>query len=320
MTAHGVMAGGLSPTGGKISRRARYPRAHARGSLIPGPWPPVPGPCSRYWPAEAGSGKVTLRTSARHPPGNSDSTHDPRPSNPFADGRPGPGRWHTLAERVLEGQPLGREQGLEILRSDDEELLDLLAAAYRVRRRWFGNRVHLNFLVNARCGACSEDCGYCSQSKVSTGRHRPLQPRRCRGTAGRGADGRPRQAKTYCIVTSGLRPSVRDLDTVLGAVARIKAECGLKICVSLGLLTLEQSRRLKAGGVDRVNHNLNTSRRFYPASAPRTHTRTASTPCGRCASRAWKSARAASSAWARKTPTWSIWPSNWRRSGPRPCR
>ena len=43
-----------------------------------------------------------------------------------------PGRWHTLAERVLEGQPLGREQGLEILRSDDEELLDVLAAAYRV--------------------------------------------------------------------------------------------------------------------------------------------------------------------------------------------
>ena len=54
-------------------------------------------------------------------------------------------------------------------------------------------------------------------------------------------DGRPRQAKTYCIVTSGLRPSGRDLDAVLGAVARIKAEYGLKICVSLGLLTPEQA-------------------------------------------------------------------------------
>ncbi len=177
---------------------------------------------------------------------------------------PGPGRWHTLAERVLEGQPLGREQGLEILRSDDEELLDLLAAAYRVRRRWFGNRVHLNFLVNARCGACSEDCGYCSQSKVSKADITPYSLVDAEELLAGARMAVPRQAKTYCIVTSGLRPSVRDLDTVLGAVARIKAECGLKICVSLGLLTLEQSRRLKAGGVDRVNHNLNTSRRFYP--------------------------------------------------------
>ena len=56
----------------------------------------------------------------------------------------------------------------------------------------------------------------------------------------------------------------KDLDAILGAVARIKAAHALKICVSPGLLTAEQARRLKAGGVDRVNHNLNTSRRFYP--------------------------------------------------------
>ena len=54
-----------------------------------------------------------------------------------------------------------------MLRSADDELLDVLAAAYRVRHRWFGNRVHLNFLTNAKSGLCSEDCGYCSQSRVS---------------------------------------------------------------------------------------------------------------------------------------------------------
>ena len=63
-----------------------------------------------------------------------------------------------------------------MLRAADEELLDLLAAAYRVRHRWFGNRVDLNFLINAKSGLCSEDCGYCSQSRVSKAEiaHYPL--------------------------------------------------------------------------------------------------------------------------------------------------
>ena len=63
--------------------------------------------------------------------------------------------------------PLDADEGLALLRSADEELLDLLVAAYRVRHFWFGNRVDLNFLINAKSGLCGEDCGYCSQSRVS---------------------------------------------------------------------------------------------------------------------------------------------------------
>ena len=78
-----------------------------------------------------------------------------------------PFRWHELAERVLAGHRLAYDEALAVLASPDEELLDLLAAAYRVRRRYFGNRVPLYFLMNAKSGLCPEDCGYCSQSKVS---------------------------------------------------------------------------------------------------------------------------------------------------------
>ena len=123
--------------------------------------------------------------------------------------QPRPGRWHDLADRVLEGQALGREEGLEILRSDDEELLDLLAAAYRVRRRWFGNRVHLNYLINARCGACSEDCGYCAQSKVSKADIIPYNLLDAEELVAGARMAVGRQAKTYCIVTSGRRPANR---------------------------------------------------------------------------------------------------------------
>src|SRR3972149_5399158 len=77
------------------------------------------------------------------------------------------GGWIELAERGLGGHRLTAEEGLAMLRSADHELLEVLAAAYRVRYRWFGNRVHLNFLTNAKSGLCSEDCGYCSQSRVS---------------------------------------------------------------------------------------------------------------------------------------------------------
>ena len=76
--------------------------------------------------------------------------------------------WHSLAERVLAGYSISSAEGLHILQSSDDELLDLLAAAYRIRRRWFGRHVDLNFLINAKSGDCSEDCAYCSQSGMSS--------------------------------------------------------------------------------------------------------------------------------------------------------
>ena len=85
-----------------------------------------------------------------------------------------------------------------------------MAAAYRVRHRWFGNRVHLNFLINAKSGLCGEDCGYCSQSRVS----KAEIPRYPLVTAEQILDGArqraERQAKTYCIVISGRAPSDRN--------------------------------------------------------------------------------------------------------------
>jgi biotin synthase len=71
------------------------------------------------------------------------------------------------------------------------------------------------------------------------------------------------QARTYCIVASGRGPTEREVDHVARTVERIKGELGLHICCCLGLLSPDQARRLKAAGVDRINHNLNTSRRFY---------------------------------------------------------
>ncbi|MFW6125408.1 MAG: biotin synthase BioB [Pirellulales bacterium] len=172
--------------------------------------------------------------------------------------------WNQLAVQALGGTPLRPEQGRAVLQAADAELLDLLAAAYRVRRHYHGNRVALNFLINAKSGRCGEDCGYCSQSRVSRAdipRYNLLDPQKLLDGARLAAQ---RKAKTYCTVLSGRAPDERELDAVAEVVPQIKARYPLAVCLSPGFLTREQAERLRACGVDRINHNLNTSRRFYP--------------------------------------------------------
>ncbi len=175
-----------------------------------------------------------------------------------------PNRWCELAERVLGGRRLTRQEGLDILQCPDEELLELLAAAYRVRRHYHGRQVQVNFLINAKSGLCGEDCAYCSQSAVSTA---PIQKYRLvsKEKILQGAElAVAHHARTYCIAVSGRRPSDQELELLAEAAAEVKARWPLRICVSPGLLSQKQADRLKQAGVDRINHNLNTSARFYP--------------------------------------------------------
>jgi len=171
--------------------------------------------------------------------------------------------WHELAESVLNGHQVTKEQAEAILRSHDDELLDLMAAAFKIRRKHFGKTVQLYFLMNAKSGLCPEDCSYCSQSKVSDAEI-PKYNILSRANLMEGAKiAAEKNAKTYCIVISARGPSEREMKAVETIVPEIKAEHDLKICACLGLLDDEQAARLKAAGVDRVNHNLNTSESHY---------------------------------------------------------
>ncbi len=174
-----------------------------------------------------------------------------------------PSLWHAMADQVLGGEPLSAEQAREILRCPDEQLLGLMDAAYRVRRHYFGNTVQLYLLMNAKSGLCPEDCGYCSQSKVSEAeipKYNLLNREKLLDGARVAAE---RNAKTYCIVISARGPNEREMKAVEAIVPEIKQKYDLKICACLGLLTHEQAQRLKACGVDRVNHNLNTGEEYY---------------------------------------------------------
>ncbi len=179
--------------------------------------------------------------------------------------------WFDFADRALAGSLLSRTEARTVLQASDTELLELLAAAYRVRHRYWGNRVRLHFLLNAQSGLCPEDCHYCSQSSVSTAEidKYPLLARdRILEAAGRAA---ALKAATFCLVISGRTPGERVFSKVLDAVREVRSRYDLKVCTCLGLLSADQTRRLAEAGVETVNHNLNTSERYHDAVCT-THT------------------------------------------------
>lgn len=168
-------------------------------------------------------------------------------------------QWMELADRVLDGMEVTNLEALSILECPDDDVLILMHAAFQIRKRYYGKKVKLNMIINTKSGLCPENCGYCSQSSISSA---PIESYRMvdKDTIVEGAKrAHELNIGTYCIVASGRGPSNRDVNHVVDAVKEIKETYGLKICACLGLLKPEQAMRLKEAGVDRYNHNINTS-------------------------------------------------------------
>jgi len=143
--------------------------------------------------------------------------------------------WEALADKALRGERISAEEGLSVLRADDDELLAVMHAAFRVRKHYFGKKVKLNMIINAKSGLCPEDCGYCSQSIVSKApvAKYPLLEKEVIVDGARKA--MEFKAGTYCIVASGRGPTERELDQVIEAVKEIKSTMPMKICAGLGI-------------------------------------------------------------------------------------
>ncbi|MFE6838087.1 biotin synthase BioB [Streptomyces sp. NPDC057705] len=179
---------------------------------------------------------------------------------------------NTLVDKGLRRELPTREEALAVLATSDDELLDVVAAAGKVRRQWFGRRVKLNYLVNLKSGLCPEDCSYCSQrlgSKAEILKYTWLKPEEASQAAAAGVAG---GAKRVCLVASGRGPTDRDVDRVGKTIEAIKEQNeGVEVCACLGLLSDGQAERLRDAGADAYNHNLNTSEATYGAIT-KTHT------------------------------------------------
>jgi biotin synthase len=145
-----------------------------------------------------------------------------------------------------------------------DTLPDLVALAHRVRLAYCGPSVELESLINAKSGACAEDCAFCSQSArfhtdvdVYPFLHLDDVVAAARATRAAGAT-------QFCIVVAVRNPEERLLGKVIDAVDAVQRDVGLEVACSLGLLTREQAERLAAAGVRRYNHNLETCRAVFP--------------------------------------------------------
>ena len=174
--------------------------------------------------------------------------------------------WNAVADKVLGGEEITREEALAVLQSSDDELLAVLQAAYRVRKEYFGKKVSLHVLKNAKSGACPEDCAFCSQSKSATTDVEEYAMESADEIVSGAKEAESMEALRYCVVTSSRAPSENEMEIICEAAGRIKEKNPqLELCASMGFLTEEKARRLKEAGVDRFNHNLETSENFYPS-------------------------------------------------------
>ncbi len=166
---------------------------------------------------------------------------------------------------LTERRPLTRSEASAVAAVPLDQLLDLVALAHRVRLEYCGDSVELESLINAKSGACPEDCSFCSQSaQFSTDAEvypfldldEVIATARATRDAG---------ATQFCIVVAVRGPGERLLKKVIDAVDAVHQETGLEVACSLGLLTEPQAQRLAAAGVHRYNHNLETCREMFPS-------------------------------------------------------
>jgi biotin synthase len=178
----------------------------------------------------------------------------------------------VIAEKSLAGKPLDRNEALAVLASGDDELMDVVAAAFKVRLKYFGRRVKLNYLVNIKSGLCPEDCFYCSQRAGSAAdvlKYTWLKPAEVLASAEAGVAG---GARRVCMVASGRGPNDREIAKVAGMISDFKAgHPDVEVCACLGLLSDGQAEVLKQAGTTAYNHNLNTAEDHY-ADICSTHT------------------------------------------------
>jgi biotin synthase len=172
----------------------------------------------------------------------------------------------AAAERALldERRTLNRDEAMAVAALPLDDLPALIALAHRVRLAWCGAEVELESLINAKSGACAEDCAFCSQSAhfdtgVDVYPFLDLDD-----VIGAARATREAGATQFCIVVAVRGPSDRLLEKVIKAVDAVHAETGLEVACSLGLLEPHQAQRLAAAGVRRYNHNLEACREVFP--------------------------------------------------------
>ena len=166
--------------------------------------------------------------------------------------------------------PVSKETALAILQSAQDEWPEIMAAATLMRRKFFGDRVIMCSILNARSGACPENCKFCAQSAHH---HTGIEIYNLQSTdrmVSAYKDAARLPITHFGVVTSGESLDEKGIQQVCDAVRQFK-KAGVDWCASLGTLSVDQLKTLKAAGLKRFHHNLETAASFFPSICT-THT------------------------------------------------
>lgn len=159
---------------------------------------------------------------------------------------------------------LTQQDGRDILSLNGPyELLPLLQAAFEIRREHWGKKVRIHIINNAKNGKCPENCSYCAQAKTSNSGIYEYPIKSDDEILAEAKRAYESGAYRYCMVFAGRGPTQSRIEKLAGIIKKIKSEYPLEICLSPGLLDSQHTKVLKDAGLDRLNHNLNTSESNY---------------------------------------------------------
>jgi len=157
---------------------------------------------------------------------------------------------------------IDRETALSFSQVNGDAIFELLISANRLRSRHRGRKIDLCSIVNAKSGACPEDCSFCAQSSHNRANVRvyPLLGKEEIISAAESA--RDNGARRFCVVTSGRMPSRDEISKICDYVSEIR-KLGLLPCATLGIIRTPELKSLRDAGLDRYHHNLETSESFF---------------------------------------------------------
>jgi biotin synthase len=158
-----------------------------------------------------------------------------------------------------------REEALRLGELEDHaEIETLVERAWRARVERFEDSTDMCSLVNAKSGGCAEDCGFCAQSRFAeaeTPMHAMMSAEQILEHA-KAAEAAG--AHRFCMVTQGQGLSKRDFEAILDGARLVAEQTNLKRCASIGHMSVKRAKELKDAGIQRVHHNVETARSYYP--------------------------------------------------------
>jgi len=175
-----------------------------------------------------------------------------------------------LKQSVLDGNKISRDEAMRLILSDD--IITLSRCANEITRKFNGDIVDVETLINAKSGRCPEDCSFCAQSSFydnNTGINKyPLLPKEIILEQAKKA--KEEGASSFCLVCAYRSPPQKDFDQICQTIKEIKDNLLIDVNVSLGFMTKERAKKLKDLGVKRYNHNLETAQSYF-SQICRTH-------------------------------------------------